>query len=173
MSSQRIKNSMKAIKTNEENKLLSKLEAGITVKIGNQDINKLYNDKLNEKMDLKETVSKVLKKPAPRAPKVMKAISEKGKSGIIKLSKYREEVKAALEIKKNIDNKNLLNYSTDEDEEEEEEIKPIIQPSIDLMPIYGEIEALKKKNQYLEERYLIRNTIQDISNMRRNMSIKF
>jgi len=172
MSSQRIKNSMKAIKTNEENKLLSKLEAGISVKIGNQDINKLYNDKLNEKMDLKETVSKVLKKPAPPKVKKVKEISEKGKSGIIKLSKYREQVKEALELKKNIDNKNLLNYSSDEDEEEEE-IQPIIQPSIDLKPIYGEIEALKKKNQYLEERYLIRNTIQDISNMRRNMSIKF
>jgi ACT domain-containing protein len=203
----KVKNSLKTIIHNEENKTLEKLEAGLTAKIGDKDINKLYNDKLNEKIDLKETVSKTLSKPTPKikVEKIPKEITDKGKKGSERLSKYRAQVKEALELKKNLENKNMITYSDDEDDEDDEEneiqrlpeIKPQaepqsiaiktpevapmpifepkikVEPTIDLTPIYGEIESLKKKNKDLEDRFLLRNHMLDISNMRRNMSIKF
>ena len=184
MTSNKTKKAMKsieALKSIEERKVLNKLEAGLKTQISGKDINKLYNEKLAQNMDLKETVNKSLAKVKKEPKKkVVKPITERGEKCKKVLSKYREEVKVAMQLKKNIDDKNLLSYS-DEEDDEIEDIEPQIPPPIipkpepktDLSKIYGEIEDLKKKNQYLEDRYLIRNTIQDISTMRRNMSIKF
>lgn len=194
----------------EENQTLEKLEAGINVKIGDKTINQLYNEKLNETINLKETVRKTVKsQPKIKVEKPVKELTEKGKKASERLSKYREQVKEALQLKKNLENKNLLSYSDDEEEEEEteSEVKPLethkvdtpivpskpiptpiistqpiqtpivpslqTQPQIDLTPIYGEIDNLKKKNKELEDKFMYRNSLFDISNMRRNMSIKF
>jgi len=184
-------------KNKEENQTLEKLEAGLCVKIGDKTINELYNEKLNNSIDLKETMSKTLSKPQPK-PKVQKPVkelTEKGRKASERLSKYRTQVKEALELKKTLESRNLISYSDDEDEEdpEEPEVKPIQpvqpasiipepviqpkpiiqQPQIDLGPIYNEIETLKKKNKEIEDRFMYRNAVMDISNMRRNMSIKF
>jgi len=184
---------------------LEKLEAGISVKIGDKDINQLYKEKLNEKLDLKETMSKTLSKPTPKikAPKQVKVITEKGKKASAHLSKYRQDVKEALELKKNLENRNLISYSdADDDDDDDDEVpkaldviqttEPIVpkmpepmpmpifepqikieEPKFDLTPIYGEIESLKKKNKDLEDKFMLRNSFMDISNMRRHMSIKF
>ena len=184
MTSNKTKKAMKsieALQNIEDKKVLSKLEAGLKTQIGGKNINQLYNEKLGQDMDLKETVSKSIAKVKKEPKKkVVKPITERGEKCKRILSKYREEVKLALELKKNIDDKNLLAYSDEENDEDEEiepqtpvQIIPKPEPKTDLSKIYGEIEDLKKKNQYLEDRYLIRNTILDISTMRRNMSIKF
>ena len=179
----------------QENQTLEKLEAGISVKIGDKTINQLYNEKLTNSIDLSETMSKTLAKPQGKikVEKPVKELTEKGKKASERLSKYRAQVKEALELKKNLENRSLFSYSDDEEEEDEPEIKPLethkvdtpiipsipiqapisVQPQIDLTPIYGEIDNLKKKNKELEDRFTYRNTMIDIGNMRRNMSIKF
>ena len=181
-----MKRQLAGIKREEENRTLEKLEAGISTKIGGKDINQLYNEKLNQTIDLNETVSKVLaKQPKPgrqKKEKPVKELTEKGKRASATLSKYRQQVKEALELKKSLENKQTLVYSEDEDEEEE----PIVprmpepapmpvkqQPALDLTPLYNEITAIKQKNKELEDRFAYRSTLIDVSNMRRNMSIKF
>jgi hypothetical protein len=182
------KNQIKGLKIQDEIRALEKLEAGIKVKIGDKDINEVYNDKLNQTIDLNETVSKALaKQPKPgrqKKEKPVKELTEKGKRASATLSKYRQQVKEALELKKSLENKQTLVYSEDEDEEEEEQQvvsrkpepapKPVQQqPVLDLTPLYNEITAIKQKNKELEDRFAYRSTLMDVSNMRRNMSVKF
>lgn len=174
-----------AIKQSDENRTLEKLEAGINVKIGDKDINQLYNEKLNQSIDLNETVSKALaKQPKPgrqKKEKPVKELTEKGKRASATLSKYRQQVKEALELKKSLEGKQTLVYSEDEDEDDEPVVPrmpvpsqpPVQQPAIDLTPLYNEITAIKQKNKELEDRFAYRSTLIDVSNMRRNMSIKF
>ena len=180
-----MKRQLAGIKREEENRTLEKLEAGISTKIGGKDINQLYNEKLNQTIDLNETVSKVLaKQPKPgrqKKEKPVKELTEKGKRASATLSKYRQQVKEALELKKSLENKQTLVYSEDEDEEEEPIVPrmpepapmPVKQPALDLTPLYNEITAIKQKNKELEDRFAYRSTLIDVSNMRRNMSIKF
>lgn len=180
------KNTIARLKQNEEGRALEKLEAGLAVKIGGKNINDLYNEKLHQQVDLTETVSqsiiKAKKEPKPKKEKPAKVVSEKGKQGANNLSKYRQQVKEALELKKTIENKNTLIYSEDEEDDEDEE--PIVprmpvaapmpaQPQVDLAPIFSELESIKKKNKELEERFTYRSSILDLSNLRRNMSVKF
>lgn len=174
-----------AIKQSDENRTLEKLEAGINVKIGDKDINQLYNEKLNQSIDLNETVSKALaKQPKPgrqKKEKPVKELTEKGKRASATLSKYRQQVKEALELKKSLEGKQTLVYSEDEDEDDEPVVPrmpvpsqpPVQQPAIDLTPLYNEITAIKQKNKELEDRFAYRSTLLDVSNMRRNMSIRF
>lgn len=182
------KKTVARLKHNEENRALEKLEAGIAVKIGDKNINDLYNEKLTQQVDLMETVSqsitKAKKEQKPKKEKPVKVISEKGKQGTNNLSKYRQQVKEALELKKSIENKNTLIYSDDDEEEEDDE--PIVprmpvpapmpqvqQPQVDLGPIFNELENIKKKNKELEDRFAYRSTLLDLNGMRRSMSIKF
>lgn len=174
-----------AIKQSDENRTLEKLEAGINVKIGDKDINQLYNEKLNQSIDLNETVSKALaKQPKPgrqKKEKPVKELTEKGKRASATLSKYRQQVKEALELKKSLEGKQTLVYSEDEEEDDEPVVPrmpvpsqpPVQQPAIDLTPLYNEITAIKQKNKELEDRFAYRSTLLDVSNMRRNMSIRF
>jgi hypothetical protein len=172
---------------NEESRTLEKLEAGLAVKIGDKNINDLYNEKLHQQVDLTETISqsiiKAKKEPKPKKEKPVKEVSVKGKQGTNNLSKYRQQVKEALELKKSIENKNTLIYSDDDDADDEDD-EPIVprtpappslpvQPQVDLAPIFSELENIKKKNKELEDRFTYRSSILDLSNLRRNMSIKF
>ena len=167
------------------------------VDIGNsKDIHTLYNEKLQTEINLDENV----KKMASRIKKEPKELTEAQKKRVAGLSKYRAQVKEALELKKALDNKKLLSYEeSDEDEEDEEiekiekkvefeKVEPVRQapkrvtqtipvlpplPTIDLKPIYAELENMKKKNAELEEKFTFRNSMLDFNNMRRHMSIKF
>jgi hypothetical protein len=181
------KNTIARLKQNEEGRVLEKLEAGLAVKIGDKNINDLYNEKLHQQVDLTETISqsiiKAKKNPKPKKP--VKEVSVKGKQGTTNLSKYRQQVKEALELKKSIDNKNVLSYSDDDDEADDQYDDPIAprmsiptplpvqQPQIDLAPIFNELESIRKKNKELEDRFTYRSSILDLSNLRRNMSVKF
>lgn len=175
--------------SNTKNTKLKKAET--KVDIGNsKDLHVLYNEKLQTEINLDENV----KKMASRVKKEPKELTEAQKKRVAGLSKYREQVKEALELKKAIDNKSKLLYEESEESEEEEKVEPVKQvekrvtqplrvlpptlppqpqPTIDLKPIYAELESMKKKNAELEERFTFRNSMLDFNNMRRNMSIKF
>ena len=196
--SKKTKQAVSLFKEEDTNMTLEKLEAGIPVKIGDKTINQIYNEKLTKNIDLTETVSKTVSKPQVKVKieKPKKELTDKGKKASERLSKYREQVKEALELKKNLELKKSFSYSDDEDEDDEDDDKPTLEPikeeeeqiiptmpiqsssppplpTIDLSPIYNEIESLKIQNKKLEERFTYRNAVMDISNMRRNMSIKF
>jgi hypothetical protein len=165
----------------------TKLKAAETkVDIGNsKDLHDLYNEKLKSEINLNENV----KKMASRVKKEPKELTEAQKKRVAGLSKYRAQVKEALELKKSLDNKHLVSYEESEESEEEvipEPVKqvekrvikttpvlPPLPPPVDLKPIYAELESMKKKNAELEERFTFRNSMLDFNNMRRNMSIKF
>lgn len=172
------------IEGKERKVMLDKLEANVNLKIGDKSINKLYKEKLKDKLDLDESITTVIKNnPAPKKKKEkpVKEISEKGKKASERLSKYRQQVREALELKKSIESKNSLIYDDDEDDDEDEQSvvaqsAPIIAPStpsVDLDKVYNEIDALKKQNKTLEERLLFRRDVLGISDMRRQMLIKF
>jgi hypothetical protein len=183
------KASIVALQSNQNTRVLNNLEGGIN--IAGYDVNKLYKEKLSNTLNIDEPLSTTLKgvkkPPKPKVPKEKKEPSNRGKKASENLSKYRQQVREALELKKKIENKNTLIYDDDdeESEEEEEEVKeepkPIIQapppqPQVimpDMSKVYNEIDALKKQNKALEERLLFRRDVLGISDMRRNMLIKF
>lgn len=182
------KASIVALQSNQNTRVLNNLEGGIN--IAGYDVNKLYKEKLSGTLNIDEPLSTTLKgvkkPPKPKEPKEKKEPSNRGKKAAENLSKYRQQVREALEIKKKIENKKMLIYDDDEEEsdneeEEEEEPKPIIQapppqPQVimpDMSKVYNEIDALKKQNKALEERLLFRRDVLGISDMRRNMLIKF
>lgn len=180
----RNKHMSSVIKENHETtQMLNKLEAGINAKLDGKNINDLYKEKLSQKLDIDEPISSTISK-APKVKKVkpVKEISEKGKKASANLSKYRQQVREALELKKSVENK--LIYDDDEDDEEEDDLEPIvaqvpppppqiIQQQVNLDGVYNEIDALKKQNKVLEDRLLFRRDVLGISDMRRNMMIKF
>jgi len=175
--------------SNTKNTKLKKAET--KVDIGNsKDLHALYNEKLQTEINLDENV----KKMASRVKKEPKELTEAQKKRVAGLSKYRDQVKEALELKKALDNKHLLSYEESEESEEDEKPEPVkqvekrvIQPlrvlppmppprpqvEIDLKPIYAELESMKKKNAELEEKFTFRDSMLNFNNMRRNMSIKF
>lgn len=175
-------------------KTLDKLEGGLKIKLGDKEINDLYRQKLSESLNVDEPITttiKGVKKPSTKPPKVKKEPSERGKKASEYLSKYRQQVREALELKKKIENKNTLIYEdeSDADEEDEEDDKipdhipqqptqpiaqapaPVVMP--DMSKVYSEIDTLKKQNKALEERLLFRRDVLGISDMRKNMLIKF
>ena len=172
----------------EQQKQLERMEAGLKTTIGDKDINQLYKEKLNQEIDVDEPLSKTLTKPKGRVKKEkpVKELTEKGKRASESLSKYRQQVKEALEFKKAMENKNKIIYSEDEDEDEDEdEAKPLPtivakptpviqqQPQVDLSPLYSELESLKKKNKELEDKFIYKSNIMDLTTQRRNIMIKF
>ncbi len=177
----------------ERLRALDKLEGGLKIKLGATEINDLYRQKLSESLDVDEPISttiKGVKKPSTKPVKEKKEPSEKGKRASQYLSKYRQQVREALELKKKIENKNTLIYDdeSDPDEEDEEDDKipdpipqeptpPVVQAPQVVMPdmskVYNDIDILKKQNKQLEERLLFRRDVLGISDMRKNMLIKF
>lgn len=171
----------------QKSQMLDKLEGGINV--GGADINQLYRQQLSETLNVDEPITTTIKgvpKPArpPKPKPIKKEPSERGKKASANLSKYRQQVREALELKKKIDNKNTLIYEdsdADDEDEDEEEVKavpaPVItQPQVimpDMSKVYNDIDALKKQNKALEERLLFRRDVLGISDMRKNMLLKF
>lgn len=173
-----------------ERNLLDRMEAGLETKIGDKDINQLYKEKLSQKLDIDEGLSLTLKKiPKPRkvkTPPPPKVLTKKGKAGSENLSKYRQQVREALEVKKKVESKNTLIYDDEsESEVDEDVVEPAIpeiaaptvqQPQVimpDMTKVYSEIDSLKKQNKALEERLLFRRDVLGVNDMRRNMLIKF
>jgi hypothetical protein len=206
MPPKKIKQTEALLKNSQQNKKIAELQSNILIKKGKSDINEIYNDELKKVVDLNETVSVSINKPVPKPPPVVKPIKEisnKGKKASGNLSKYREQVKEALELKKKLDSQKQLSYDEDEDDDDDEEIEfkaipPIIEPVpvpqisipkqidrvllmpvsepkqlFDLETIHKELQDMKLKNKEIEDRFLYRKSCIDISNMRRNMSIKF
>ena len=179
----RNKHMSSVVKENHETiQMLNKLEAGINAKLNGKNINELYKEKLSSKLDVDEPLGATIKKaPKVKKEKPVKEVSEKGKRASANLSKYRQQVREALELKKSIENKSSLIYDDEEDDDEEDEPAPIVappapvpvQPQVNLDGVYNEIDALKKQNKVLEERLLFRRDVLGISDMRRQMMIKF
>ena len=166
----------------EHNQLLNKLEAGINSKLGDKSINELYKEKLSLKLDVDEPIGATISKaPKVKKEKPVKEVSEKGKRASANLSKYRQQVREALDLKKSLEKKSSLIYDDDADDEDDEDddtpiVAPVvapIQPQVNLDGVYSEIDALKKQNKTLEERLLFRRDVLGISDLRRNMMIKF
>lgn len=135
-----------------ERAMLDRLEAGIQTKIGDKDINQLYKEKLSKKLDVDESVNmtvRSIKKERPaKAPK--KEPSDKGIRASLNLSKYRQQVREALDLKKKIESKTTLIYEDDEEDEVEEERKiedPIMEDQPKIEPIL-KIDD-KPQNQYI------------------------
>jgi hypothetical protein len=202
MPPKKLKQTEALLKNSQQNKTIAKLESNVLIKKGKSDINEIYNDELKKVVDLNETVSVSINKPVPKVKieKPIKEVSNKGKKASGNLSKYREQVKEALELKKKLDNQKQLSYDDDDDDDDDEEIEfkeikptlqviePVPEPQIsipkqvdrvqpiqlfNLENIHKDIQDLKLKNKEIEDRYLYRKSCIDISNMRRNMSIKF
>jgi hypothetical protein len=177
------KASIDKVESNKLKETLNKLEGGIKIKLNGTEINDAYNEKLSKSLDIDEPISTTLKgvKKIPKASKEKKPVSERGKKATEYLSKYREQVREALELKKKIENKNTLIYEDSEDSEEEEEADPIVVPPVvqppapqfDINKVYNDINDLKKQNKELQDRLLFRRDVTGISDLRRNMILKF
>lgn len=166
----------------EHNQLLNKLEAGINSKLGDKSINELYKEKLSLKLDVDEPIGATISKaPKVKKEKPVKEVSEKGKRASANLSKYRQQVREALDLKKSLEKKSALSYDDDDDDDEEDDdhtpvVAPIVapvQPQVNLDGVYSEIDALKKQNKTLEERLIFRRDVLGISDLRRQMTLRF
>jgi hypothetical protein len=166
----------------EHNQLLNKLEAGINSKLGDKSINELYKEKLSLKLDVDEPIGATISKaPKVKKEKPVKEVSEKGKRASANLSKYRQQVREALDLKKSLEKKSALSYDDDDDDDDEEDepnpvVAPIVapvQPQVNLDGVYSEIDALKKQNKTLEERLIFRRDVLGISDLRRQMTLRF
>jgi len=166
----------------EHNQLLNKLEAGINSKLGDKSINELYKEKLSLKLDVDEPITATISKnPKVKKEKPVKEVSEKGKRASANLSKYRQQVREALDLKKSLEKKSALSYDDDDDDDDEEDepnpvVAPIVapvQPQVNLDGVYNEIDALKKQNKALEERLIFRRDVLGISDLRRQMTLRF
>lgn len=176
------KHQITTLRDNEDKIVLERLEAGLVAKINGKDINLLYKEKLANTLDIDEPFSSTLKQPHGRPPKPAKepkVMSAKGKASSERLSKYREQVKEALALKKKTDEK--LIYDADEDDDSDFEYdtpkptQPIIAPPppVNLDVIYSQIDELKKQNKELENKFIHKNDLMNVGNMRRNIMLKF
>jgi hypothetical protein len=179
------------IKLKEDRILLGRLEAGLKTQLPNgKDINDVYQEKLNNVIDTTEPITYTkqrIQKENPLGrpksepkPKPKKTLSKKGETALNNLSKYRQQVKEALALKKDLETK--LTYDDDDDDEYDDESvvpDPVVpepvaqQPMPDLNSIYNQIDELKKQNQELERRFIQKNDLLNVGNLRRNMMLKF
>lgn len=139
----------------------------------NNELHALYQEKLT---DLGLTKKGAQRKKAEKSEK-----EAQGKAGAKALSKYRQQVREALELKKKVDTTIEIESESDDDEiiqqpsvpAPEPIPTPIKQPEIDITTIYEEINNLKKQNKELENKFTYKTGIMDVNNLRRNMTIKF
>ena len=140
------------------------------------------NQKYQEELDKQGLTQKAEKKPK----------QPRGAKGKENLSKYRQQVKEALELKKKLETKkDIIELEPDSESDSEVEVvstKPKSNvsmnvasvpapqqptPTFDVSSIMNEINNLKKQNQDLENRFTYRSNVSYANDLRRNMLIKF
>lgn len=153
MTEARIRNTKKKLKTD--------------LNLTQDDIHKLYQKDLDEK-----GLTSNKKEPKTKEKKEAKTNG---------LSKYRQQVREALDFKNKYEKEIQLELESESDDDAVVQQPraptpppaPAPEPAFDVGGLMNELETLKKQNKELQNKFQYRNTILDATNMRRNMVIKF
>jgi len=159
------------------NKKVDLLEKKLDMK--DADILEKYHAELTEKGLTKMGADNIKKREM--VEKRGRPKGKQGEAGSKALSKYRQQVRDALELKNKLDTTIEMEDSDSDEETPPAPIPaPVIQtqpppqaPAYDMTNILSEIENLKKHNKDLENKLTYKAYIADATNLRRNMFIKF